>query len=168
MNKQKLELLESVLNPIHTHIPDKNIYEYQAILDDQAVLAQLNLDHNKMTQNWFVLDKHGQIKPNSRLKSSDACIFRSDSIGIVYSDIVAIDKNCIMLEVSNEKNTTRLMIEPGRKNISPVDISLYRESGLLERIQLQKRMSWNLDGFEPGDYRLLLGKNKSFQFVIQE
>ena len=162
------KVLASVIGKDLDQINPDDAHEYQAILDDQAVWEQMNQEFRINEKNWFIWNKNGEMSTNAGLQSSNACVFRSDSIGIVYSDIVALEKNCVVLELRNERDKTRLNVEPGIKNTCTIDISLYKESGLVEKIKLQKRLSWDLDDFEPGNYELLLGKKKSFQFVIQE
>ena len=92
----------------------------------------------------------------------------SDTMEIVYSDIVAGGQACVLLELANNQQSTRLRLEPGRKNEEAVQISLYKGDNLFEKLQLQTRVSWDLDGFAPGLYRLDMGASQSFQFSIQE
>ena len=161
------EILLSTIQPKAGLENPADCYEFQAILDDRIVADQVCSLIGRREPTRFTYSQDG-FEPASTWKARRPVVFRSDSIGIVYSDIIALGRDCVILELRQDVHRSLLKLAPGRKNQKAVNISLYKEEGLIEKLQLLKRIHWDLDRLGPGRYRLVLGKHKSFQFVIQE
>lgn len=142
---------------------------YNAALEDLEFISKPNFQPRYAAQQkLFIMSAKTVAWMHPRLVRATQPVFRSGEFDVVYSDIVAMGATCVLLELANNQQKTQLRLEPGRKNKTPVQISLYKGEGLFEKLLLQARVCWDLDGFAPGEYRLDFGPYKSFQFSIQE
>ncbi|MCB1175393.1 MAG: hypothetical protein KDK39_17595 [Leptospiraceae bacterium] len=158
-------LLQQILSGQTRFKPGLDLYAYQTVLDDWNAACEI-LAENSHSTRFVYRQQH--IHPDRQWFCAPNVAFRSESVGIIYSDIVPLAQDCVLIELSQDERRRSLLLEPGAKNRNKIEISLYKEADLVEKLFLQKRTSWDLDQLIPGAYRLLLGKQKSFQFVIQE
>ena len=94
--------------------------------------------------------------------------FRSEIRAIIYSGIVALEKDYVILEISGDTSDIKIQLEKGLKNNRLIRISLYINERLSDKRQLGDRLEWKLSAFSPGFYRLKLEDKVVLEFHVQE
>lgn len=95
-------------------------------------------------------------------------VFRSGTRTVIHSDIIPLAADYIILELFNDGERTRLNLEKGAKNGSPINISLYINERLSDNLQLQRSHSWDLGQFPRGSYSLHLEAKTVLKFELRE
>lgn len=73
----------------------------------------------------------------------------------------------MLFEISSSQENLQLQLEKGTKNTHRLQICLYINNRLLEKLHLHSSHSWDLETFNPGNYRLLCEQKEAIQFKIK-
>lgn len=155
-NRMTASLLSHIINC------DSCCHEIQEILLDSAYSGMETNVGNIRTENGIRVDF------GSPFWRIPVPAFRSEEQSVIYSSIVALDRDYVMLELSGTSDGMHLTLEKGRKNPTPTRISLYINGQLLEKLTLRDRHRWELSRLKAGHYRLEMENKIPLQFKIEE
>lgn len=87
---------------------------------------------------------------------------------VIHSTIIPLENDFLLFELNSSEERIRLHLEKGIKNGKEIEISLYTNSGLMERILLRNRRTMEIGCLRPGQYSLYFEKSAIFRFQIEE
>ncbi len=94
--------------------------------------------------------------------------FRSGGHSVIHSSIIPLTNDYVLLEVSGAESGMKLHLEKGAKNGDRIRISLYINDQLSDKRKLHESLSWDIQAFSPGRYRLQLEEKTVLTFDIKE
>lgn len=149
----------------HFHSCDGCLQEYYLLLRDYAATtpsSQVDIPPS------FLCRAGAAAAMTGFFIRSLSPVFRSDGGAIIYSSIIPVKNDYILLELSGNEGDMRLKIEKGVKNSGRIQISLYNNQALVESLFLQDRHSWRVGTLKPGSYSLKMEDQIPLQFKIEE
>lgn len=93
--------------------------------------------------------------------------FRSSAPAVLYSGVIPTTESYVLMELSRIEQRLTLRLENAAKNAHPVEISLYKDSEIVEKSRLRQELEWRLDWLTPGQYALTFGDTKILSFLVQ-
>ncbi|MBX7056566.1 MAG: UDP-glycosyltransferase family protein [Leptospirales bacterium] len=140
--------------------------EHQRLLGDRFTAAEL--------ATFPALEAQPALSVGQRIALLDYPLlverriaFRGDQAAVLYSGLIPLPESYVLLELAQISEVLTLRLEAGRKNGTPVEISLYNGDDLVEKSRLRQRLEWRLDGLTPGQYRIAFNESKILGFRVQ-
>ena len=158
-----MDILEALLPagrmPASMLRSDQNTQEMQEILAD---MAACDLARVPARPHFFKANKNGLV---SSFGLRPSLAFRSKS-RIVHSNIIALDKDYLIVELSADETGLHIVMEKGAKNESTISISLYRGAAAVEFLHIKSRVRKDLGELAPGEYSLICENRPVLNFSL--